>query len=58
MHKTSRFDEKRIIPLLLAKYSLIDGHHGNRERSILELLVLKDSLYNNYTQKVVGFGED
>ena len=37
---------KGIIPLILIKYCLIDGHHGNRETSILKLLVLKDSLCN------------
>ena len=34
-----------IIPLILSSTVSIDGHHGDKETSILELLVLKDSLY-------------
>ena len=43
--KASSFDEKRTIPLFLVKYSLKDGHHSNKERSLRELLVLINSVY-------------
>ena len=55
----SRFDEKRHHSFdFFGSTVSIDGHHGNKETSMLKLLVLKDSLDMNDYSKVTKFSED